>query len=180
MSLTINPVEGQMEWRVKENKVILLSSFWSVPLIPTQRAEDEKISQAHPRPTFYLFPAPQAVMGSVPENQYIEVNRTKNFELPSNQCLKAMYNILLMCLAAGKESIDINSSMKQFQLREQRRIRFSLSIPETGTSLRALLSFKHKEKKKEPDEDSKHPSPPEGVICLDKADLPSNFRTRSL
>jgi hypothetical protein len=22
MSLTINPVEGQMEWRVKENKVI--------------------------------------------------------------------------------------------------------------------------------------------------------------
>ena len=33
MSLTINPVEGQMEWRVKENKVILLSSFWSVPLL---------------------------------------------------------------------------------------------------------------------------------------------------
>jgi len=28
-------------------------------------------------------------MESVPENQYIEVNRTKNFELPSNQCLKA-------------------------------------------------------------------------------------------
>lgn len=24
-------------------------------------------------------------MESVPENQYIEVNRTKNFELPSNQ-----------------------------------------------------------------------------------------------
>lgn len=39
-------------------------------------------------------------------------------------------------------------------------------------------SFKQKEKKKEPDEDSKHPSPPEGVICLDKADLPSNFTTR--
>lgn len=34
---------AKAKWRVKENKVILLSSFWSVPRIPTLRAEDEKI-----------------------------------------------------------------------------------------------------------------------------------------